>query len=320
MVKIDVKDKKILYELDVNSRQSLAEIGRKVKLPKTVVFNRIKSLVERGILKDNYVMLNYSKMGLIAFKTYYKFHSVTPAKEKEIIEYILKKRNLAWAGSCRSKWDITTTFVSKSIFEFDEIHKEIINDYGKYILEKDVVICTLSPFYSRTYLAPGKEKEEFWFIKDSPIVKIDETDEKIIALLSKDARTSILSLMQELKLTRDVISYRIKRLEKSGVIMTYRWLFDHEKVGFRFYKLIVRLHNFSKSEELRLLEYCKMNPYIVEYIRLFGAWDAEIEFEIDDEEKLYSYVNEIREKFDSIIRDYELLHIYQDHKINMFPD
>ena len=44
MVKVDLKDKKILYELKYDSRQSLSQIGKKVGLHKNVVLYRIKRL------------------------------------------------------------------------------------------------------------------------------------------------------------------------------------------------------------------------------------------------------------------------------------
>ena len=47
---IDLKDRKILYELDVDSRQSNAEIARKVGLSKQVVGFRIKRLVKEGLI------------------------------------------------------------------------------------------------------------------------------------------------------------------------------------------------------------------------------------------------------------------------------
>ena len=43
MVKIEIKDKKILYQLDVNSRQSFSQIGRKVGISKATVGYRVKS-------------------------------------------------------------------------------------------------------------------------------------------------------------------------------------------------------------------------------------------------------------------------------------
>ncbi len=41
MENLDVEDKKILYELDIDSRQSFSQIGRKVGLSKDVVAYRV---------------------------------------------------------------------------------------------------------------------------------------------------------------------------------------------------------------------------------------------------------------------------------------
>ena len=52
MEKIDLKDRKILFELDLNSRQTLTQIGKKVGLPKTVVAYRIKRLQDKKIIRN----------------------------------------------------------------------------------------------------------------------------------------------------------------------------------------------------------------------------------------------------------------------------
>ena len=72
MEKIDLKDRKILFELDINSRQTLTQIGRKVGLPKTVVAYRIKRLQERGIIKSFYTVIDVYKLGFIMMR----FHAI----------------------------------------------------------------------------------------------------------------------------------------------------------------------------------------------------------------------------------------------------
>ena len=47
---LDVKDKKILAELDTNARQSNSQIGKKVKLSKEVIKYRIDKMIEAGII------------------------------------------------------------------------------------------------------------------------------------------------------------------------------------------------------------------------------------------------------------------------------
>ncbi len=44
MTKIDLKDRKILYELDLDCRQSNNQIGKKVGLRRDVVAYRIKKI------------------------------------------------------------------------------------------------------------------------------------------------------------------------------------------------------------------------------------------------------------------------------------
>jgi DNA-binding Lrp family transcriptional regulator len=57
MLKIDLKDRKILYQLDINSRQSYSQIAKKVGLSKTVLVYRINRLKEKGVIRKFYTEL-----------------------------------------------------------------------------------------------------------------------------------------------------------------------------------------------------------------------------------------------------------------------
>jgi len=50
MADLDLKDRKILYELDLNCRQSNTQIGKKVGLSRKVVEYRIKKMEEEGVI------------------------------------------------------------------------------------------------------------------------------------------------------------------------------------------------------------------------------------------------------------------------------
>lgn len=319
MKEIDLKDRRVLYELDIDSTQSYAQIGKRIKLPKTVVFHRINSLIKKGILKNTYALINFTKLGFTQYKLYLKLQSVNPQKEKEIIDYFLNKKHVIWVTSCRGKWDIAVTIISKNIVEFDRILKDIINAYGKFIQDKDVLIVSYSPLYSRNYLLPEKEKQEFLYMKDIENLEVDAAEENILRILANNSRVSILEMMDKLNLSRDVVSHRIKKLEKSKIILCYRSLIDLEKIDYHLYKIIFRLHNFSKEEDSSLISYCKSIPNITQYIRLVGNWDVEIEVEIENEEKLYNIIHGLRSQFDEIIKDYEVLNIVKEHKLNFYP-
>ena len=73
MEKIDAKDRKILYQLDINSRRSFSQIGKKVGLHKDVVAYRVNKLQEKGIIKGFYTETDDYKLGYIRYRFYFTY-------------------------------------------------------------------------------------------------------------------------------------------------------------------------------------------------------------------------------------------------------
>ena len=72
MVKLDLKDYKLLYELDTNSRQSYKQIGKKIGLSKDSVIYRIKQLENEEIIQQFHTVINVGKLGYLSFRLYLK--------------------------------------------------------------------------------------------------------------------------------------------------------------------------------------------------------------------------------------------------------
>ena len=87
---LNKKDRKILYQLDLDSRQSLNQIGKKVRLSREVVQYRIKQLEKKGIIKGYRTLIDTSKLGYINCRLFIKFQKDTPQGEQKIINYYRK--------------------------------------------------------------------------------------------------------------------------------------------------------------------------------------------------------------------------------------
>jgi len=74
---LDLKDRKILYELDLNARQSDSEIAKKVGLTRDSVRYRINKLVENGYINYFMTLLNSMKLGYDWYRTFFKFQNLT---------------------------------------------------------------------------------------------------------------------------------------------------------------------------------------------------------------------------------------------------
>ena len=138
MYKLDIKDKKILYELDVNSRQSNSEIGKKVGLSKEVVKYRIDTLIRKGIIIKFQTVINYFKLGIIKHKLYLQLKNITKEKLEEIGNYLKNYKKTEWVALCTGKWDLIASFLVNNINELDEEILDLMNRYHNYIKDKAI--------------------------------------------------------------------------------------------------------------------------------------------------------------------------------------
>ena len=60
---IDDKDRKIIDELVKDSRQTTSQLSKKLNVPITTIHNRIKKLVELGVIINYTVNLNHALLG-----------------------------------------------------------------------------------------------------------------------------------------------------------------------------------------------------------------------------------------------------------------
>ncbi|MBI2662151.1 Lrp/AsnC family transcriptional regulator [Candidatus Woesearchaeota archaeon] len=316
---LDLKDKKILYELDLNSRATLNEIAKKVGLSKQVVDYHLKNLIKESAIKQFYTVINFSKLGYTQYKLYLKFQNVNVEKEKEIINYWTQNKNSVWVASCRGRWDLATSILARDINDFGEILSNFINQYGLFVLEKDVLITQISPIFTKAYLTEKKEKKKFTYGGKIEHYELDDIDIKILKILSINARLTILEMIDKLNLTRDIINYRMKKLTKDNILSQYRISINLEKINYRLNKIIMRLRSLTPEKEKQLITYVASHPHGMQYLKLIGSWDVELEFEVKDDEQLHEILLEIRNQFSEIIRDYDTLLIRQEHKLNYYP-
>jgi hypothetical protein len=69
----------------------------------------------------------------------------------------------------------------------------------------------------------------------------------------------------------------------------------------------------------QLIQYIRENPNIIFEDKLIGGDDIEFEFEAQTPDQIRSFIDDIRRKFSTIIKEYELLTYYKLHQERFFP-
>ena len=317
---LDKKDRQILYQLDVDARQSYAEISKKVGLSKEVVNYRIKQLEQKGIIKGYYAVLDIAKLGFLNFRVFLKFYNTTPEKEEEILDYLMRHPSVGWLVSVQGSWDTNMLVWAENIFKFEEFWNEFMHKYRNYIEKKWISIVTKLLHYRKAYLFNLKKEDEPVEVSGGELkVIVDEVDWQILRILAPDARTSLLSIAENLKMSPEAISYRIKQLEKKGVILSYRALLDLEKIGARYFKVHFYLQNMNEQKEKELFAYARYNPNIIFVDITVGGADFEIELHVKNNTHFRTILEDMKRKFSGIIRNYESFLYYKEYKWVYLP-
>ena len=68
---------------------------------------------------------------------------------------------------------------------------------------------------------------------------MDELDRKILRLLSADGRMTVKDIARQVSLTSPAVSERIRRMEKTGVIVTPGSAFGREGEGYVRFALVI---------------------------------------------------------------------------------
>jgi len=319
---LDAKDRKILYELDINSRQASSKIAKKVGLSKQVVNFRIKRLIKEKLISFFYTVIDISKLGFAVHKIFLRLQNIDSEKEKALVNFLVKHPNVVWVASCDGKFDLAFGTWAKDILFLDKTLTELDKKFGGYIAERQIATILRGDYFIRDYII-GKEKpssyRESSFGAIPAPTKIDEKDWKILFLLGKNSRTTAVEIAKMAKLSGDAIAGRIKRLEKSGVIRHYNIVPNESKFPYLHYKVLIGFRNISEEREKILREYCRTNSNIVYIVKSLGQWEFEIDLEVESAEHFREIMMDLKKTFSDILKDYSALHIYQIHKYNFCP-
>ena len=152
-------------------------------------------------------------------------------------------------------------------------------------------------------------------------VDLDEKDKKILKELQKDARQNIVDIEKKTGLGRDVIAYRIKKMEERDVIRQHHTVINPQKIGYPLYSYVMFVcYNFSPEEEKRFVNYLKRQKNIVYVAKNSGKFDFTIGVCAKNYKEFDEIIREIRQEFPEMIKDFETLPTVQEYKFDRMAE
>ena len=302
-MKLDIVDKKILTELELNSSIHLNKLAKKVnKSPETTSY-RIQRLKEEGILNRTHLIADMSKFGYTTFRVYIKWQYMTLQDKSDFYTYLKQIPQIWTTAQLHGKWDLGFFVGIKHSKEFKKIWNQIEALYKEKIAEYKIAIYSLVHNFNKTFLLDNFDCILQRSSGEQLEIPHDETDENIIYTYGKDVRQPLHKVAKEVGVSIETVRKRIKRLEREGVIVGYKTDMDLSKLGYQGYRVDFYLQSTKRNKEI--FEYLKNHKNFYQINESIGGADIETEIIIENLVLLLEELEKIVKRFKDVIKYFE---------------
>lgn len=308
--KLGKLEKEILYELDSNSFQTLAEIGKKIKKSPQYVEYWIKKFTEERMIKYYIALIDYAKLGYTYYYVYYSLRGMSPEVEGKFVEYVTDQDNVGTVFKFHGAWDMVIGIFARDALELNETVSKINEKYGEYIWDYTIETNVGERRLGRRHLFREGESDSYVLIsggRDEGI-KIDEDDMKILSAIKENARAPTIELGKTTGLSPDVVRYRLKKL-KDKIIVGASYMPD-KNYPYRFYRVLIKLKGLTPAKEKEIISFFSSYPDIWRIHKTLGNYTFAIDMDVETTAISRKILTEFKNRFYDVLVDFDILHVW----------
>ena len=317
--KLDEFDRRMLYELDIDSRMPISSLAKKLRRSKPFVIFRLKRLENSGVITQYPAIVDMSALGYFSFRIYLRFQQMTQKQYSAFIEHVKKIPEVWTLTQLHGKWDLAIFMGTQGPSGVHAAWDEIVCKFKGQIAA-----------YNFSFYAPIYDFNRTFFLKstvDAKIftrtygegkkVELDEKTSRILKEYSTNVRQSSLELSRKLGLQPNYVRKKLAWLDEKKIICGYHLGLDIAKLGFTTYRMDLELKSFDRKKEL--FEYCRQHPNIHLVQDTVGHSDFETALIVKDLPHLLSIIDDIQVKFKDTVNSINYFSYAQYHALNYIP-
>jgi Lrp/AsnC family leucine-responsive transcriptional regulator len=231
---------------------------------------------------------------------------------------IKKEKNVVSWGRVYGKYDLYVNSVFKNEKELGDFisklysDKEPISDY-----------FVVKPYFAELYplkFFNHKEKKDWTFIGiNNGKIKLDENDKKLLKILSKNGRARIIDIASELKISSELVLYKLKKFKKEGILLGSRIIFDMKVLGYYFSEIMINLQNLSQKNIEKIKRFARNSKHTNSLIISLTKPNCIIQLFHKEDSELRKTIEELKKTFPEDKIDIEIILIDADEEIRTLP-
>ena len=318
MLDLDLKDKEIIYQLDLNARQTNSQIAKKLKISREVVTYRIKRLIEKEYIKNFTTVLNHHALDLLSYRVFIKFKNMSTKLEEEFVEFV--KDKVPWVVKVRGNWSFNTMIFTDNMFKLEEFILEMKDKFCENLVTLHFSQITRIYHYRRAYFKGIQGDSTDYDLMGEVVdkVKLSDDDINILDCIKDNARLSSIEIALKIGISERVVRYKLNNLIKNKVILNFRTVFNLAKFELSYFKIHFKLNAFDKETNKKIEDYLHNHPDVVYKTETIGGWDLEMEIQVKTNKELYRFIDEFSNEFSGLVEDYETMEFEKEYNLSYF--
>jgi len=153
-----------------------------------------------------------------------------------------------------------------------------------------------------------------------PIPRLDAKDRQILSLLSEDSRLPLTQISKKIRLSRDSVDYRIKRMQKNGIILGFFPIINLQLFKYSTFHVFMLMDELDRQKQKALISELKECPYVKSLMEYSDRWDLEVVFVARTVQEFDEVLTEIVSKYSDLILEKEKLQIIKGYNSIHLPN
>lgn len=318
-MKLSTRDREVIAAAQMQAGKPVSEIRKLCRYKEHSVRYSLQRALDQGLIVRR-CFVNLNRLGFNQYELYFSLSAGKKESRAALIKSLGDLECVSWVGQLGGDFQYGLNLAARSIAEVSRLFSGLSEKFGALFQEKVFAERISFTYFGNKYLtAKPRAAAPMSYSASSDIYAIDATDRRILSEVTRVGEGSSRLLARKLSMPQTTVDYRLRKLEKSGVIVGYYFELQPRELGIQSYMLLVCMKTISEKTRKAFEQFCLQHPNVVIQIHCMGSWDFEVGVDAEDPMQVTGIVENLYDRFGAEISWVKTLPAFRNLKVAEYP-
>jgi DNA-binding Lrp family transcriptional regulator len=287
------KDRTVLVAAQLKANATTAALERDTGLLPHVIRHSLGRLLASGILTP-YTLVNVSPLGFDKVAIFFSLSTNDLTLRKRALDFLLGLRCVVSVSELIGDYEYFMSVACRSVSELAATLGHISESLGFF---RQHAISTRSALYlyQRTYLAQVRTPREFVaYNLNRNRIELGTECVALLTAIDDCGVPSPASLARRTGQPLSSVTYRLSRMEQSGVIVGYLFGVRVGELGITMHDILLSTRSSGLKMRDAMHRFCLGEPNLIGMAHCIGSWQFELRAEASSPQELVAICNRLK--------------------------